>query len=148
METDRQKFERVYDDCYDAVLRYCLRRSNREDALDAAAETFLVVWRRRSDVPEGRELPWLYGVACRVLANQRRSGERRVAALTQLQAVSGAPDGEPETVVVQHHETADLIDALGRLSAKDQEVVRLAGWEELDREELAIATDSTPNPML
>lgn len=144
METDRRRFERVYDDCYDAILRYCLRRTSREDALDATAETFLVAWRRRADVPVGRELPWLYGVACRVLANQRRGRVRHAAALADLRSVDEPVVG-PETLVVQHYETADLISALGRLSVKDQEVVCLAGWEELDRDELALAVGCTPN---
>ncbi len=144
METDRRRFERVYGECYDAILRYCLRRTSREDALDAASETFLVAWRRRSDIPAGSELPWLYGVAGRVLANQRRGRARQVAALANLRSVDGPVDG-PETLVIQHHETADLIKALERLSPKDREVVCLAGWEELDRDELALAVGCTPN---
>ncbi|MDJ0663735.1 MAG: sigma-70 family RNA polymerase sigma factor [Acidimicrobiia bacterium] len=144
METDRQRFERVYDDCYDAILRYCLRRSSREDALDAAAETFLVAWRRRADLPVGRELPWLYGVARRVVANQRRGRLRQVTVLASLRSVD-EPDDGPETLVVQHSEITDLIAALDRLSPKDREVVCLAGWEELDRDELALAVGCTPN---
>ena len=144
METDRRRFERVYADCYDAILRYCLRRTSREDALDAAAETFLVAWRRRVDVPVGSELPWLYGVAGRVLANQRRGRARHAAALVNLESVA-RPDEGPETLVVQHYETADLISALERLSVKDREVVCIAGWEELDRSELALAVGCTPN---
>lgn len=144
METDRRRFERVYDDCYEAILRYCLRRTNREDALDAAAEVFLVAWRRRADVPVGRELPWLYGVARRILANQRRGHARHAAALLNLRPAYG-PDDDPETLVVQHHETADMITALGRLSVNDREVVCLAGWEELDRDELAVAVGCSPN---
>ncbi len=100
METDRRRFERVYDDCYDAIFRYCLRRTNREDALDAAAETFLVAWRRRADVPIGRELPWLYGVAGRVLANQWRGRVRHEAALANLRAVDGPDDGPWPLIVV------------------------------------------------
>ena len=53
--SDRHRFEKVYADHYDSVLRYCLRRSDREDALDATAETFAVAWRRRSDMPAGRD---------------------------------------------------------------------------------------------
>ena len=144
METDRRRFERVYADCYDAILRYCLRRTSREDALDAAAETFLVAWRRRVDVPVGSELPWLYGVAGRVLANQRRGRARHAAALANLESVAGPDDG-PETVVIQHYESADLISALERLSVRDREVVCLAGWEELERDEIAMAMGCTPN---
>lgn len=95
MTVDRERFERVYRDHYDAVLRYCLRRCCREDALDAAAETFMVAWRRRDVVPESYELPWLYGVARRVVANQRRSVGRRKAALARLQVVATDVRDEP-----------------------------------------------------
>ena len=146
METGRRSFERVYDDCYSAVLRYCLRRTNREDALDATAETFLVAWRRVDALPVGRELPWLYGVAFRVLANQRRASARRAAALTHIHGAPAATgDGEPELLVLQGQETADLVEALGRLSPSDQELIRLAGWEELDRDALALAVGCTAN---
>ncbi|MFG2049725.1 RNA polymerase sigma factor [Micromonospora sp. NPDC048935] len=48
------------------------------DAADVVAETFLVAWRRRQDMPVGGEARlWLYGVARRVLANQHRGGVRR-----------------------------------------------------------------------
>jgi RNA polymerase sigma-70 factor (ECF subfamily) len=142
---DRERFERVYRDHYDAVLRYCLRRCGREDGLDAAAETFMVAWRRRDAVPEGCELPWLYGVARRIVANQRRSVGRRDAAIARLQVVSSASGDEPEPQVPRGEEADDVAAALGRLKDADREVILLAGWEELNREELAEACDCTPN---
>ena len=36
------------------------------------AETFVVAWRRIAHVPIDGSLPWLYAVARRLLANQRR----------------------------------------------------------------------------
>jgi RNA polymerase sigma-70 factor (ECF subfamily) len=143
--SDRHRFERVYVDHYDAVLRYCLRRSDREDALDATAETFAVAWRRRFDMPAGRELPWLYGVARRVLANQRRSVSRRESAVSYLRVLPGGSFDEPEPQVIRNEETGDVVAALARLKADDREIIRLAGWEELGREELAFAMDCTPN---
>jgi RNA polymerase sigma-70 factor (ECF subfamily) len=140
-----QRFERVYADHYDAVLRYCLRRSSREDALDAAAETFTVAWRRQGDMPKGGELPWLYGVARRVLANQRRAASRRASAVGQLRSVPVRPMREPEPQVIQAHDTCAVLAAVARLRESDQEVIRLAGWEELDRHELAMVLGCTPN---
>ncbi len=141
----RHRFEKVYVDHYDAVLRYCLRRTDREDALDATAETFAIAWRRRSDVPTGRELPWLYGVARRVLANQRRSVNRRQSAFSDLRVLPDGSFPEPEPQLIRNEEISDVVSALARLKADDQEVIRLAGWEELGREELALAMDCTPN---
>lgn len=32
----------------------------------------MTAWRRIADIPDGSELPWLYGVARRVVMNHRR----------------------------------------------------------------------------
>ena len=143
--SDRHRFERIYADHYDAVLRYCLRRSNREDALDATAETFTVAWRRRADMPTGRELPWLYGVARRVMANDRRSMARKSVALARLGPDPADPIGQPELQLVAHQDSGEVIAALGQLRSDDQELIRLAGWEELTRDELAMAFGTSPN---
>lgn len=142
---DRRRFERMYAANYDTVLRYCLRRTTHEDAMDAAAETFAVAWRRRDALPWDRPLPWLYGVACKVLGNQRRSAfrQRRVAARIGGQ---GDPDYPgPELVVVQAVEEGQLLEALAALRPHDREVIRLAAWEELNRDELAAALDCSAN---
>lgn len=143
--SERIRFERIYATHYDDVLRYCLRRSNREDALDATAETFTVAWRRREDMPSERVLPWLYVVARRVLSNQRRSAERRKNLLTQLWVVDKNPSDEPERQLVRDQESSDVTAAIARLRPGDQEVIRLAGWEELGRESIGVVLDCTPN---
>ena len=142
---DRHRFELVYTTHFDDVLRYCLRRSNREDALDATAETFTVAWRRRDDMPMDRPLPWLYGVARRVLANQWRSTERRRNTMAHLRVVETDRYEETEPQVVRDQQSRDLIEAMGRLRSADQEIIRLAGWEELGREEIGVALGCTPN---
>ena len=113
--------------------------------MDAAAETFAVAWRRRSDMPADRELPWLYGVARRVLANQRRSARRRNDATVRLRVVGRDSGYEPEPQLVQNQESRDVVEAMARLKPADQEVIRLAGWEELGRDEIAMALECTPN---
>lgn len=76
------RFTALNDTHYHRILGYAARRIRREDAVDVAAETFAVAWRRLDDVPQGEPaLHWLYGTARRVLANHLRS-ERRRAALT------------------------------------------------------------------
>ena len=77
-DTDRRAaFERLYRDHYDRVLAYTLSRTDRDRALDATAEVFLVAWRRFDDVPSA-PLPWLLGVARKVISGQRRSMDRRL----------------------------------------------------------------------
>lgn len=143
--SERHQFELLYATNYDAVLRYCLRRSNRDDALDATAETFTVAWRRRDDIPQSHALPWLYGVARRVLANQRRSTGRHDRTVAHLQLVDDPQSEGPEPQVVRSQEAREMVDALGQLRPADQEIIRLAGWEELGRDEIAEALRCTPN---
>ena len=71
------RFERIYDQYQRPVLAYCLRRASRDDAYEAANEVFTVAWNRFDDMPLGEAtLPWLYGVARRVLSHKRRSATR------------------------------------------------------------------------
>ena len=54
------------------LLRYGYRRlTDLDAAAELAQDVFVVAWRRRADVP-GHALPWLYGVARRLLANHWR----------------------------------------------------------------------------
>ncbi|MFC6287352.1 RNA polymerase sigma factor [Nocardioides sp. GCM10027113] len=129
-------FRRLYADHFDAVLGFALRRVDRpEDAADVAADTFLVVWRRLGHVPtEPDTRPWLYGVARRVLANQRRGDGRRSALGTRLRGELAAhvPDASDDVVV-----RADVVAAMRRLSGRDQEVLELHLWEGLEPREIA-----------
>jgi DNA-directed RNA polymerase specialized sigma24 family protein len=75
--TDAQ-FESLYRAHARDVHGYFLRRTSSEEAKDATSEVFVVAWRRFDDVPQDDEaLPWLYGVARNVLANNARSLRRR-----------------------------------------------------------------------
>lgn len=126
------EFRRIYDDHHAAVLAYCLRRAKLEDAKDAAAEVFLVVWRRIDDVPSGdRTLPWLYVTARNVLANQRRGRFRLSRAMTRLRSDPPPRSMPPETVVVRREQEEKVLEALSRLQPQDREVIQLATWEEL-----------------
>jgi RNA polymerase sigma-70 factor (ECF subfamily) len=51
------------------------RLAEVDAAADLAQEVFVVAWRRRDQVPDN-SLPWLYGVARRLLANYVRAQRR------------------------------------------------------------------------
>src|SRR5215213_9632067 len=85
-----RRFESCFRDNYAAVLAFAIRRlPDRAAAEDAAAETFAVAWRRRGLIPD-EPLPWLYGIALRVAANQRRSSERRRRLDERLEQEAGS----------------------------------------------------------
>ena len=72
MESREERFRRLYDPGRARVVAYAVRRTtNYEDTADVVAETFAIAWRRIDDIPHGeREVPWLYPVARRVIANR------------------------------------------------------------------------------
>ena len=132
----RERFEAAYHELYEPICGYALRRLREpEDAAEVIAETFATLWRRFDRCPQGDELrPWLFGVARRVIANQRR-GERRRTALGErlaanLQTEATAPSGEAPS---------ELARAFASLSESDRELLSLVAWEGLTREELAVA---------
>jgi RNA polymerase sigma-70 factor (ECF subfamily) len=130
------RFDQLFTDHHDAIRRYCRRRLDGDVADDAAADVFVVAWRRLADVPED-ELPWLYGVARNVVARTRRSSTRRGRLTARLFGL-GAPTAEPpETVVLRNADEQRLLEALARLRPGDQEVLRLKAWEELTHAEIS-----------
>ncbi len=131
-------FDRLYQQYHQEVLAYCVRRMNRSDAEDVASEVFTVAWRRIDQVPTGeRTLPWLYGVAHRVLANQWRSVRRYRRLLGKIGGLGVPQPDLPETVVLRGLDEQQLLDALARLRWRDQEVLRLATWEKLPHRGIA-----------
>lgn len=127
-----RRYRRLFDRYHPHVLAYCRRRAGLEGAADAAAETFLVAWRRIEDVPDGdAALWWLYGVARRVLANSFRSDRRRLDLVRRLRLNQRKAPVAPETVVVRREQDEQVLAAMARLGSDDQEVLRLALWEEV-----------------
>jgi RNA polymerase sigma factor (sigma-70 family) len=132
------RFRRLFDDVERDLLSYAVRRVQRpEDAADVVAETFLVAWRRLDDVPPGAEARlWLYGVARRQLANQRRGQLRRSQLVDRLRAelpgALAAAGGAPED-----ERAADVRGALARLGDEDRELLMLSSWEGLSPGEIA-----------
>ena len=113
-----------------AVVRYLARRAPAADVEDLAADVLATAWRRRADVPDGAELPWLYRTAGYVLANYRRKG-RPIP-------VAEVPD-EPDDVDPADLAIADdaVRRALAVLSPRDRRILLLHAWEGLDGAALA-----------
>lgn len=137
-------FEALVAEVHRPVLRYLLRRTDRETAADVLGDTLLALWRGRDRVPPDAALPWAYGVARGCLANARR-GERRRDALVARLAVVDPPrpaDGPEESLAT---DDPALRSALARLTTTEAEVVRLWAWEDLTPAEIAVVLGTTPN---
>jgi RNA polymerase sigma-70 factor (ECF subfamily) len=143
-DTDEDRFRALFEAEARGVLGYALRRvEDREDAADVVAETFSVAWRRIADVPAGAEARlWLYGVARRTLANQRRGTSRRRRLSARLREHVRLSDA---LRVPEPDERADAVRrALRALSEQDREVLLLANWEGLTPAEIAAVIGVPP----
>ena len=135
-EAERLRFERCFRAHYADVLAFSLRRlPDRQAAEDAAAETFAVVWRRRELIPAA-PLPWLYAIAVRTIANQRRGARRRAGLEQRLAHEAGAGSATRDPGEALQRRTA-FADAFGRLSEDEREVLRLIAWDDLAPREAA-----------
>lgn len=142
-EEAEARFDRLYTDHGRALLAYALRRTrDPQDAADVLGETFLIAWRRLQDIPPGEAARlWLYGVARRVLANQQRS-ERRHQRLAERLARE-LPTAL-QNLAAPASETGVIRAALAGLGPADQEILRLAGWEELTPVQIATVLHVSP----
>jgi RNA polymerase sigma-70 factor (ECF subfamily) len=122
---DDAELEALWHDWHRHVLAYALRRADPATAEDVVAETFTIAWRRFEDLPDS-PLPWLLGVARRVLSNMRRGERRRLALLERLRREpppvdAGAADAEGRALA-----------ALATLAESDREALLLHAWDGLD----------------
>jgi RNA polymerase sigma factor (sigma-70 family) len=142
----QERFRKLFLLQYRNVLAYALRRtSNLADAQDVLADTFTVAWRRITDAPEGDAArAWLYGIAYRTVANHRRSA-RRLQALRERLHSQPQIVPEPNDLVSQHENLSAVLAALGRLPAAEQEVLRLAAWENLSHQEIGAVLGCSEN---
>src|SRR3954471_2704246 len=125
-----QDFERIYAEHVDAVRAYVRRRAPESLVDDVVADVFVVALRRIEDVPRNA-LPWLYGVARKTLANERR--RRRDVSLAHEPSYEVEPIGD-----------AQLATAFASLSDSDREILRLVAWEGLAFRDVARVLELSP----
>jgi RNA polymerase sigma-70 factor (ECF subfamily) len=123
-----EQFERIFQDSYEAVVRYAARRVAPDAVQDVVSETFLIAWRRRPELGEN-PLPWLLGVARRVAANQRRGSIRRDALRERLRAEPQRTDSDALD--------PGLVGALETLGERDREALMLVAWDGFEHREAA-----------
>lgn len=140
--TPQTAFEALYHRDARAVLGFALRRTDRpDDAAEVLSDVMLTAWRRWDAVPtdphEARV--WLYAVAHRVLANQRRSASRRSALGERLQRELTRLASRDIAGSVATRDM--LMRALARLPTHEREVLVLNAWEGLQAMEIASVLD-------
>jgi RNA polymerase sigma-70 factor (ECF subfamily) len=132
----RARLEALFAEHAGAVRAYAVRRIDPAAADDTVSEVFLVAWRRLDDCPPDA-LPWLLACARRVLANQRRGVERRLALTERLRQTSATAG----IAVGRRPDDGALARALAGLGDRDREVLLLIAWDGLDPARAAAALE-------
>jgi RNA polymerase sigma-70 factor (ECF subfamily) len=133
---DAERFEALYRQHFRGVLGYALARLEPERAKDAAAETFLVAWRRLAEVP-AEPAGWLFGVARKVVAQQLRADSRRDALAVRLAAPGYWESGHPADPADEVAQRESALAALARLGERDREILTLLAWHGLTADQAA-----------
>lgn len=97
----------------------------------------MVAWRRPEEIPE-EPLPWLLGVARKVIATKRRSTGRH-------ERLIGRVGSQLPSMPVLNHDRLDLAEAFAAMSEKDREILMLVAWDGLTPHEAANVLGITPS---
>lgn len=135
--TTESSFSDLYQRTHVDLLAFLLRRcASPEDAADCLAETYLVAWRKRDQMPGGLETrPWLFGVARNLTRRGTELHSRMAAAARELAAqlhLSTAICPAPDRL-----ERDPVTAALADLPELEREIIMMLIWDELAPREIA-----------
>lgn len=122
------------------VSRFLARRVSPEQVEDLAADLFELAWSKRSSIPVGLELPWLYKSARYLIANLQRKTANRNRIFALFEEPVAAPSAESIALA-----DLSLAEAWKKLNAQEREVVSLWAWEGLNHNEIALALEISAN---
>lgn len=143
---DADAFTRLVERHQDRLVALCQRfLGDRDDALDAAQEVFLKVFRHAGRAkPQGKLFTWIYRIGVNHCLNRLRRrklarffslGERTEDDAPAFEPASEAPDAEAELVTRERwRRTREAID---QLPENQRAVLILAKFEGLSQKEVA-----------
>jgi RNA polymerase sigma-70 factor, ECF subfamily len=146
-------FRDLYDQYKDRVYNVCYRiTGNSTDALDAAQETFGILFRKVGEFRfESKFSSWVYRIAVNASIDlKRRVSNRWVASLDAIRESDGASDGTrlelsdeadegPMRVAGRHELESEVQHAILRLSPKMRAITVLRYVEDLSYDEISQA---------
>ena len=137
------RFGVLFERHFDRIFSYVARRLGQEKAADVAAETFTVAFRRRGDYDSKHEsaLPWLYGIAGRLIRRHRLVEFRHLRALRS--AAGSSRNVEVGEEIENRLDAVRSLPAVARavraLSADERETLLLIAWGDLTYQQIATA---------
>ncbi|PCE14187.1 RNA polymerase subunit sigma-70 [Microbacterium sp. SZ1] len=138
-------FAELFDRHAGVVGRYAARRLGADAGEDILSETFLVAFVRRTafDTTWDSALPWLFGIASRLIRKHRATEAKHLRSSSEsAQREEHISHGDLETTIARldaEISTRELAPRIASLSAKDRETLLLYAWGDLTYEEVADA---------
>ncbi len=143
--SDPSRFTAVFERHFAALHGYLARRVGSDLADDLAAETLVRAFdsRRRYDRERSDALPWLYGIAVRLLRQHYRSERRRLLAYAKTGVDPVEHDGleAVDSRVDAGNAGPLLAGALAALSKGERDVLLLFAWADLSYSQISEALD-------
>ena len=134
-------FRALYNQTAVDLLNFLRRRTpTPEHAADCLADTFLIAWSKRDQIPTepADARPWLFGVARNVLKRDRALDHKASATVEALALhLQDRPASVPANDV--------LTLALGQLAPIDREIIEMLAWDHLAPREVAAILGFSPN---
>ncbi|MGJ0204646.1 sigma-70 family RNA polymerase sigma factor [Leucobacter sp. gxy201] len=144
-----EEFSELYRRHARAVFRYAASRLGREHADDVVSEALLVAFQRRGSFdPEVESaLPWLLGIATRLIRKRRREETAAWRAVARASGLGGAgtdrsghdPAEAIDDRLDAHASIERISSAIAALPARDRDVLTLTAWSDLDASGIAEA---------
>jgi RNA polymerase sigma-70 factor (ECF subfamily) len=142
---DAEAFGQLFERHARTVYNFCFRRvGDWSVAEELVSVVFLEAWRRRAkELPPGKVLPWLLGVATNVVRNRRRSERRYAAALGRVPRPRPDPGhaADADARVDDEREMKRLLGLVSRLPRHSQDVFVLCVFSGLSYEDAALALE-------
>lgn len=138
-------FAELFDRHAGSVGRYAARRLGSDAGEDILSETFLVAFaRRRSfDAAWDSALPWLFGIASRLIKKHRvREAKHHRSSVESAHREEHVSHGDLEGTIARldaEISTRELAPRIAALSAKERDTLLLYAWGDLTYEEVAVA---------
>lgn len=123
-----QRLTRLFNAHCDQIRKFAHRRVGADAAQEIVADTFLAAWRHIYELPE-EPLSWLYRAASFEIANyqRRQLSDIKVRSVLALEPWDRAGREEDRPYA--------LSEALNSMSPEDQELLRLAAWDQVSTNE-------------
>ena len=138
-------FAELFDRHAGALGGYAARRLGPDAGQDVLSETFLVAFARRAsfDAAWDSALPWLYGIASRLIRRHRATEAKHLRSSAEFAGrEEHISQGDLESTIARldaELSTRQLAPRIAALPAKERETLLLYAWGDLTYEEIASA---------